>query len=246
MAKKNADNSSFLPNRLSKAIDHWGYYNGATKNENGYLNIPKTSLVNHFYEYTTEGDSDRETNPNTVLYGVLDSVIYPTGGFTSFKFEANSYESIGTVEEKVLDLENCMQYAPWFVCCDGFPIVEELSLTSEQIEHSVFQLSLEATPLGITDTENCYAGGRVRSTVTIEVDKISGSSEGGSETIVIWNVRPATKMVEYPLADLGLEDGGRYVFRLLVENGRGAFKVTSKLPNQKILSYVGGGACYGG
>ena len=35
----------FLPNRYSSAIDHWGYYNGATTNPAGGFNIPYTRVT---------------------------------------------------------------------------------------------------------------------------------------------------------------------------------------------------------
>jgi RHS repeat-associated protein len=79
-----ADGTMDLPNRLSKAIDHWGYYNGATQNDNNALNIPTTAINNIEY-----GSSDRSSNETYMKIGTLTKVEYPTGGYTQFQYEAN-------------------------------------------------------------------------------------------------------------------------------------------------------------
>ena len=84
----------FLPNRVSKAIDHWGFYNGADDNNYQHvnnLNIPfsEASGGNGIGQYP--GQSDRETNEFFMEMGVLEKIEYPTGGYTEFDFEANSY-----------------------------------------------------------------------------------------------------------------------------------------------------------
>ena len=86
---------NFLPNRLSSAIDHWGYYNGATSNPTSGYNIPFTRL-----QYTntdneaidvSQGFSNRETDEAAMKLGTLQQIKYPTGGTATFEYEANSY-----------------------------------------------------------------------------------------------------------------------------------------------------------
>jgi hypothetical protein len=76
-----------LPDRLSYAQDHWGYYNGK-------LNNPY--LVATFSTTTTSGaqviypGADRRANPATAQAGILTEIEYPTGGKTVFTYESNT------------------------------------------------------------------------------------------------------------------------------------------------------------
>ena len=93
---------NYLPNRLSAAIDHWGYYNGALANPHNGTNMPYTRLK-YFNPSTStlypngrnfdvkRGESNRETNQDSMLLGTLKTLIYPTGGNTTFEYEANDY-----------------------------------------------------------------------------------------------------------------------------------------------------------
>ena len=68
------------PNRFSKAIDHWGFYNGVTANNNiTTLNIPSRG-------------ANREPNETYAKKGILKKITYPTGGTVEFLFESNSYQ----------------------------------------------------------------------------------------------------------------------------------------------------------
>jgi Domain of unknown function (DUF6443) len=83
---------SFLPHRLSKAIDHWGFYNGATTNETTIANIPPSTLTPTIVGLgpISHGSSNRETNETEMKKGVLTQIQFPTGGTTRFTFEANT------------------------------------------------------------------------------------------------------------------------------------------------------------
>lgn len=65
-----------LPGYLSNKTDHWGYYNGTYAY---YFDDPKK-----YYSY-------REPNENTLLFGTLNKIVYPTGGYTRFEFEPHKY-----------------------------------------------------------------------------------------------------------------------------------------------------------
>lgn len=64
-----------LPGYLSNKTDHWGYYNGTYA----------------YYDKPTKYYSYREPNANTLLFGTLSKIVYPTGGYTRFEFEPHKY-----------------------------------------------------------------------------------------------------------------------------------------------------------
>lgn len=63
-----------LPNTYhSEMFDHWGYYRGQ-------------KYLTDIYDETV----DRSSNPMLAGYGVLNKIIYPTGGYTRFEYEAHN------------------------------------------------------------------------------------------------------------------------------------------------------------
>ena len=84
--------SQYLPNRYSKAQDHWGYYNGKTSNTK--------SLPNHFIRWynpsisswviNKSGSADRSPNIAYAKAGVLEEIEYPTGGKSVFNYESHT------------------------------------------------------------------------------------------------------------------------------------------------------------
>jgi len=72
-----------IPNRLTDAIDHWGFYNGA---------IDNLGLVSRGAYGLTEFEvgSDRETNLDYMKVGSLDKIIYPSGGSSEFEYDCYS------------------------------------------------------------------------------------------------------------------------------------------------------------
>lgn len=80
------------------AIDHWGYYNGAT--ENTFRGVPKAdySLVLPDAGSFT-GDNNRNANGDASKVGMLKRITYPTRGYTEFEYEPNStkYSAINSV-----------------------------------------------------------------------------------------------------------------------------------------------------
>jgi hypothetical protein len=89
-----AGTPTFLPNRLSSSVDHWGFYNG-TANPHTGMNIPVTKLTPYVVGmetvYPIKGGSNRETNEASMRLGTISKVQYPTGGSTSFEMEANTF-----------------------------------------------------------------------------------------------------------------------------------------------------------
>lgn len=111
-----------LPPKYSKNIDYWGFYNARTNNHGwGGLNqyypaepnkgtlIPTTIIygnnppttINDIYtlaRYNGKGASimfgaDRSPNQESMKYGVLTSIKYPTGGKTEFTYVPHTFDN---------------------------------------------------------------------------------------------------------------------------------------------------------
>jgi len=72
------NNYQSVPEYLSKKVDHWGY-------NRGFEYIIPQDLKDY--------DLQRTPNENFIQIGTLDSIEYPLGGYTSFKYEPNRYVS---------------------------------------------------------------------------------------------------------------------------------------------------------
>jgi YD repeat-containing protein len=92
-------NGTPLPDRLSFAVDHWGYYNGKTSNDNkAHAPLPADLITwyelfgnyNSQWELDVDG-ADREPDPDYIQAGILTSITYPTGGWNHFFYEPNDY-----------------------------------------------------------------------------------------------------------------------------------------------------------
>ena len=94
-----------LPKKNSRQIDMWGYYNAskaqsiwspiwsATKKEEGTL-MPSMMIDGEIYF-----GRDRQCNPQTILNGTLQKVVYPTGGYSVFAYEPHQISPVGTDAE---------------------------------------------------------------------------------------------------------------------------------------------------
>ncbi len=85
-----------FPNKNSVAIDHFGYFNSSSSSSENY-NTQKLAPNDDFYINTGIGFGgvNRNLNTNTIAYGSLTKVIYPTKGYSVFEFEPNEiYRSI--------------------------------------------------------------------------------------------------------------------------------------------------------
>ncbi len=72
-----------FPCRWSAAQDYWGYYNGYDVN---------SSLTPSFFIPNTTiqvAGANRQVNSNKSNFGILEKIVYPTGGFTEFDYENN-------------------------------------------------------------------------------------------------------------------------------------------------------------
>lgn len=77
-----------LPKPLINKIDKWGYYNNATRSAfelylvRGSDNLPTIDL------------SNRDTDPQQAVKGMIHEIVYPTGGYTRFTFESHDYSNV--------------------------------------------------------------------------------------------------------------------------------------------------------
>ncbi len=108
-------NHDLFPNRNSKAIDLWGFYNGADRNT-GYVpyiaydkfgNIHQRALGNY------NAPSERY-----VKYGMLTKINYPTGGFTEFEYESN--RSKGFLVRKLKEPVRVCRAISHSIPCDDY------------------------------------------------------------------------------------------------------------------------------
>jgi hypothetical protein len=78
-----------VPRKLSMGIDHWGFYNGVTNNNDlipTYTVAPPTGLPG---QVNTITGADRDTHWPNSENGTLEQITYPTGGYTQFTYESN-------------------------------------------------------------------------------------------------------------------------------------------------------------
>jgi hypothetical protein len=75
-----------FPERLSKAQDHWGYYNQTNNSALIPKNIPDYGLSKLNY-----GGADKDPNPLYSKLGMLKKVTYPSKGYTELEYEGNTY-----------------------------------------------------------------------------------------------------------------------------------------------------------
>jgi YD repeat-containing protein len=77
-----------LPPRFSFSKDIYGYFNGAPNSNFVYNNLTPDS--GDFYTSFAVANANRDTNANTVYFGMLKNIIYPTKGKTELVYEPNS------------------------------------------------------------------------------------------------------------------------------------------------------------
>ncbi|NBA87973.1 hypothetical protein GVN16_19540 [Emticicia sp. CRIBPO] len=97
-------NNSVLPKKTSYNVDLWGYPIGNIRNLFSF--IPEVKWDNQGIYYYNEANqtsqlviapsnifsgSNRNSDPASIVSGILYKIIYPTGGSTQFDFESNEY-----------------------------------------------------------------------------------------------------------------------------------------------------------
>jgi YD repeat-containing protein len=91
--------SELLARRLNLGIDHWGFNNGITSNQN----LIPTYTTNDGVTVTTITGANRDASWPAMRGGSLQQITYPTGGTTTFDFEpADSYTLSTSTQQTLL------------------------------------------------------------------------------------------------------------------------------------------------
>lgn len=86
------DFDSIPPDYLSAASDHWGYYNARGFD---YQNLSS-------YNWSSFS-TIRNPNAQTMLYGTLSKIIYPTGGCSMIEYEPHDFSKCLSIDHSALD-----------------------------------------------------------------------------------------------------------------------------------------------
>jgi hypothetical protein len=109
-------NSNFLNRRDSRNIDLWGHNLSPFKNNNTFIpnmQLKTPDVLNNSYNIFLDG-ADRSPDSIFSKAGVLEKIIYPTGGYTSFDYELNeAYNEYSFYEDKKTSNEVQMLQSGW-------------------------------------------------------------------------------------------------------------------------------------
>jgi YD repeat-containing protein len=83
-----------FPLKGTAGVDYWGYYNGAYNNSN-LLPPPDTIYFSPKPPSNANFSSGVNRTPSSAYssYGILDTLVYPAGGYTAFQYQQNNYYS---------------------------------------------------------------------------------------------------------------------------------------------------------
>jgi hypothetical protein len=120
-----------FPDKNTIGIDTWGFYNG----QDGNLNLfPASSGLANY--------GIRSASLSYCEYGALDTIIYPTGGVTSFQYCANPYYGGGTTQGPGIAIKSITSSDP-------------VSL-SNSFTRTFFYLNDDGSSSQIVNNTSCY------------------------------------------------------------------------------------------
>ncbi|WP_264530381.1 hypothetical protein [Flavobacterium sp. N502540] len=97
-------NADDLPYKYTKAIDHWGYYNGKSSNNT----LLPTKIIPSVEKFWNGADRSANQVNTEAIKGMLSSITYPTGGKTKFNYELNEYHNLKGDDQYVLQPQTVM------------------------------------------------------------------------------------------------------------------------------------------
>ncbi|MBK7870726.1 MAG: hypothetical protein IPJ74_08580 [Saprospiraceae bacterium] len=166
IADENVDGSDFMPHRLNKNIDHWGYYSynvSGVNNNNYLLNVPPITTCDPFT--ASIGQSNRDPNADVMEMGTLEAIHYPTGGAVFFTYEPHSvYAPDDYYQQTVFEAvyaelpPGCYDdppYSPGYDCCPTD--FDNTDIGSEVIALNEIQIATGGITLQLSgrDVEDC-------------------------------------------------------------------------------------------
>ena len=89
-------NSTTLPPKNSYAVDYWGYYNGKINNHSllpDTRDFDSTYYITNFGSVLAKDSVVKYADPTYCKAGVLETIQYPTGGFTKFRYSLNCFNN---------------------------------------------------------------------------------------------------------------------------------------------------------
>jgi len=86
-------NNEALPNKISLATDYWGYYNGQLNNQTLYANLYRFNIEVGNSNYSSHGNNNKSASEQHCKAGVLEKIIYPTLGYSTFEYELNKFDN---------------------------------------------------------------------------------------------------------------------------------------------------------
>ncbi len=114
----NYNNLNELPTRLSYAQDHWGYFNGQENQSLLPDMIPANIKAQYFPNLnvagtpdSTRAKADRSAHWQYAQKGMLSKIIYPTGGYSEFEYEAHRTRSYPDKEYGGVRLKQVRHYS---------------------------------------------------------------------------------------------------------------------------------------
>ncbi len=228
-----AGNPNFLPNRLSKATDHWGFYNGQDSNNDipdSELNIPKVDGywvhggTNQTFYNTYFGQANRTTDETAMRYGTLKRSTYPTGGHTELEYEANDYYGLVT-NTSVNTLVEVNHGYPYPGICN----TQTSTGTPNPVSFSAAALPTLEYEYEIKTHQTCNCTQQSGTLVGMEIKVYNGSSLVATSGQININCAQGTQYGDTGLLqDLfgnNLQSGVNYTFKIEGTNCAAFFKV---------------------
>ncbi|HET6256663.1 MAG TPA: hypothetical protein VFE32_21490 [Puia sp.] len=113
-----------FPAKNTFGTDYWGYYNGAQSNS---TYVPSPNCI----YYTTPPPPGasfssgvvRDPNSTYSTYGILDTIVYPTSGYSAFQYQQNTYvnDTLATINGPGL----CLQSSKMFDGINPNPVLQK-------------------------------------------------------------------------------------------------------------------------
>jgi hypothetical protein len=225
-------NGDFLPYRLLKATDHWGYYNGANQNETLRISVPPTTiqvnggLVTNDFTY---GSANKESNEIEMKKGVLTEIRYPTGGKTVFITEANvAYTNALLTTYNKLSLQGCIN-TPANCCGVKTNQSGNIAFTAEELLNNATKFKIQIWPIKTNNAGQTVPCANVTD-ANVSVQSFRSSDNLAMGTPLSFNILSTltTDSIKGNLLTLGqFQAGVNYYFKITVRDAYATLTINS-------------------